>query len=240
MPRLTISLALMMTGILLLAATAAPNQALSGPQWNERQALESPVGTVLQIYADVSGSTLSSDPDRVLSSIVPAAAYVSGSARVFVGAFAATVGEALEVQAASGPALQARARQLADAPRGGSTATAAAVGACLDNLEEMGAVPGSGCLVVSDGRPEPDTQGQLRRIEEDLAPRAARDGFHLMFVGLGSNDPQGEVAFRRAAALTGAPPYLAANDPKQLAQVLLALLARWKGAWPADGPAFAS
>ncbi len=185
---------------------------------------------VLAVYADVSGSTLDSDPDGILNSLLPAAAYASAAGRTFVATFADDVRPVQEVLAADEHALESLETQLAETPRGGATATAAAVAACLDLLEQSGAAPGSGCLTATDGRPEPEGEAQLKRIEYELAPRAKAAEYQLLFLGLLVNDPEGEAVFERVTQITSAPPYEAVNDPARLSEALLSLLARWRGA----------
>lgn len=187
-------------------------------------------GQVLVIAADTSASTATTDPDGVLNSAVPAAAYASHTARTYVATFNGEAGEPQEVEGADEAAVTRLAEELASVPRQGATDTAGAVDSCLDRLEVLRAQPGSACLVVTDARPEPDGPAQLTHIEEELAPRAADNGYELAFLGLGRNDPAGAEAFQRVSEMTGAPAYRAVADPARLAEALLLLIAEWRPA----------
>jgi hypothetical protein len=187
-------------------------------------------GRVLVILPDVSGSTRTTDPDGIISSAVPAAAYVSSAAITYVGAFAGTAVEPARIEAADEAALLRLAKRLVAVPKEGATATAAAVASCVDLLEREAAAAGSACLTLTDGRPEPNGEDQLRRIEGELAPRARNNGYKISFLGLGLNDPEGEAVFERVSQLTGAPAYRSLSEPERLVEALLGIIGEWRSA----------
>jgi hypothetical protein len=180
---------------------------------------------------DRSGSLQDTDPQRYGPSVINVVADLATNAMLTVFTFAGQGREGVRLLGTfdlANPreleALRQRVAELDRTPPEGYTPTADLLAAIYDHLAGRGAPPGAGCIVISDGLPEPDTEAQFRRIET-LLPQYAARGWRLHAVALGAG--QWTERFHSIATQLGGAA-LTANTPAELLSVVLHAFAAYR------------
>lgn len=171
-----------------VGAQASPPAAAATPTASQQ------AGAPACVALDTSGSLNDTDPDHYAVSVLSLVADLATRAVItvytfsgegpsgvtLVGTFDLTDGRQVET-------LHRKIAELSRAQRQGATPTAALIDAVYRQLVAQNAPAGAGCIIVSDGKPEPDTDGQYKAIAERL-PAFAERGWRLHTVALGSGE----------------------------------------------------
>ena len=186
---------------------------------------------------DMSGSLNETDPDRYAVSVLNLVADLATKAVVTVFVFSGEgptgvvpLGTFNLAEGRDFEALRRKVAELERAERKGATPTAALVDAMYRHLEAQGTPRGGGCIIVSDGKPEPDTDGQYKQIAERL-PAFAEKGWRLHAVALGSGEWVGPF-LGIASQLGGAA--LQASSAEQLLGVALTAWSAYRSEPPPE------
>jgi len=179
------------------------------------------------IAIDVSGSTVTTDPSCLSVSIARMTVDLLTPGRValitFAGERATHVGTYDLGAESERQAAQQKLDELqrACSGRDGATPLADALSLAWDVMDKEGAPAGSSVYLLTDGKPEPDTQKQYDAIRA-LAPRFRERGWRVMAVGL--EQPGDPWVQDLAAALNGAEAALyAADNMTEVREYFLAL-----------------
>lgn len=182
------------------------------------------------IALDRSGSIASTDPQQYSPSVLDLVADLAATSRMTVFTFSGIGSTGVHqlgtfdlVDGSQRGALHRQVTVLASTPVGGNTPTAALVTAIQQYLTNQNAPAGSGCIIVSDGEPEPDSSGQYAQIQASL-PSFAAHHWKLHAIALGSG-PWTDRFLRMAQQLGGAS--LRASSPAQLLGVALHAFAEY-------------
>ncbi len=203
------------------AAAAAPPEAVIDP--------EAPKPSCVAL--DLSGSMDQTDPDHYGPSVIDLLADLASNSVLSVFAFAGEgpngvtpVGTFNLAKPDEIEGLRQRAADLDHRSRGGNTPTAALVSTIFQHLADQNAPAGSGCIIISDGEPQPDTERQFQEIQA-LIPDFAARGWKLHAVALGSG-PWVQPFLEIATKLGGVA--MSANTPQELISVVLHIWAAYR------------
>lgn len=183
------------------------------------------------VALDLSGSMDQTDPDHYGPSVIDLLADLASSSVLSVFTFAGEGPNAVTPVGTFDLAkpdelegLRQRVAELDHRTRGGNTPTAALVSAIFQHLDGQNAPAGSGCIIISDGEPQPDTERQFQEIESRIPEFAAR-GWKVHAVALGSG-PWVQPFLGIATKLGGVA--MTANTPQELISVVLHIFTAYR------------
>lgn len=214
-----------------LAASPVPVQPGQPAAGSAASAKRPDVPALTCVALDMSGSMNTTDPEHYGPSVVDLLGDLASKSNLVVLTFSGigsqgitTIGTFNLASPDELEALRRKVSELSQAPREGETPTAALVSAIFQHLEDQNAPPGSGCIIISDGQPEPAPDDQYAEIEKRL-PDFSKRNWKLHAIALGPGD-WGPRFSEMATKLGGIA--LSANTPKELISVILHVFSTYR------------